>query len=101
MPCYTVQLMTVEFRAESRELLLKALQRLNLRYVESETGIRIPDGNIFIDLKNKKVTMDQRASGIVNGIKRSYSELAIEKMCAVKKWFIANRQGNKLEIRRY
>ncbi len=102
MPCYTVNLMTVEFNMKNINILKKALEKLgyNYRYGEKTNQLDIPSMNASFDLKNQNVSIPRYYSDDLNKIKRAYSETVVEEIAKKKKWII-KKMGNKLQLRRY
>lgn len=92
MPCYTMQLITVVFKAENRELLFKALNELKWQYTASEQTVRV-DGKFVIDLANKRVEVPDYLMTQVNELKRQYSIETIKKSAQLNKWTLRQQKG--------
>lgn len=106
MPCWEVRLVSVEFKAQSKELLLTALKNLNLQYTEKNGVININYGDIVIDLANSKVTYeDDRQSLVkaVNRIKVAYSTEVVKAIALKKNWVLKQNAENakQFQARRY
>ena len=98
MPCYTVQLISVEFKAANKELLLSALKKLNWKY-KIDKNIITTNG-INIDLKAQ--TAVSYDSNLINKLKREYSIEAIKKATTTKQWTMRkNKQENSFQVVRY
>jgi len=104
MPCYQIQLMTVEFNVNRIDLLEKALRGLNYSFIKSEVAniIRL-DSGIEINLDEKVVIATSSEMGTVNRVKRKYAEVALTEVAQKKKWIMKRdlRNSNKFELRRY
>lgn len=99
MPCWQVNIITVEFKAAHRELLLKALKQLNFGY--DTLGSKIVVGQIEIDLESQSVTI--RGNSLVkqvNKIKRAYSEQVILEVARRKK-IAVRRKAKKFVLTKY
>ena len=110
MPCYTVNTMSVEFKAENRELLLESLKNLNATLFDSKDSNYIrfyfDKANMMINLKTNKIEAAGYAQSsffdAVNKIKRSYARTVITTMAKKKKWAVRRRtDGNKLQLVKY
>ena len=103
MPCYQVRLVSVEFKAQSKELLLKALERLGWSYVD------VPSKNeIYINRIGVRLMLDQGIADVptnsqkdLNRLKQKYSAVVVEKIAKKKRWIIRNHADNKMTARRY
>lgn len=100
MPCWEVRLMSVQFKAAHKEILIEALKELGWAYREEE-GIIYLDGRIMIDLKKEQIKCPQDAFSKVNELKRKYSEVTIKKVAAKKKWSLRVTEKNKFQIRKW
>jgi rRNA processing protein Krr1/Pno1 len=102
MPCYTVQLTTVEFKAKHSDILEKALEALSLSYSYlNNNQISIIGSYLTIDLANQKVRMARNETSLVNRIKQEYSKQAIQLAAAKNKWIVKKLADNKLALRRF
>jgi rRNA processing protein Krr1/Pno1 len=102
MPCYTVQLTTVEFKAKHSDILEKALETLSLSYSYlNNNQISIIGSYLTIDLANQKVRMARNETSLVNRIKQEYSKQAIQLAAAKNKWIVKKLADNKLALRRF
>jgi len=99
MPCYEVRMMTVEFKAENRELLKKALDSLGWNITENEESIHTD--RFTINLKTQKVTVESSNMYYVNELKKQYSLEAIKKVTSLKKWTLQTKGQNKYQAVRY
>ena len=101
MPCYQVNTMSVEFRAENRPLLDAALRELEksgfrTRSSDTEFVISTPAGDrIEIDLAQGEARVWNDATPALNQIKREYSRQALQLAARQKGWIL--RQDTKNE----
>jgi hypothetical protein len=103
MPCYEINLISIQFQVKNRELLEKALDACNLTYWKRHSSNNVIEEIRFrIKLDNGIVEMDRNPETLtlVNKLKREYSIAAIQKAAKMKKW-IVKQNGNKMELKRY
>lgn len=100
MPCYEVRLVSVEFKAAHKDLLLEALKELGLSVRVSGSVLYI-QGGVEIDLDRQRITCPERMQGIVNRIKQKYSEVVLKKVAAKKKWTVKSKGTNKFQLRKW
>jgi predicted transcriptional regulator len=101
MPCYTVQLTTVEFKAKHSDILEQALKALKLPYSFLNNQISIIGSYLAIDLAKQQVRMERTETSLVNRIKQEYSKQAILVASAKNKWIVKQLADNKLALRRF
>lgn len=106
MPCWEINLMTVEFKIENIDLLLEILKELGYSFNVSDSRISFRDkqGRSYtIDTINKRVTMERSGSKIINEIKRKYSKKVMENMAKRNRWAVRTNPSshNKYRLVRY
>ena len=102
MPCWEVNLMTVEFKARHWPLLEKALQSLKMGFCYDEVrGVVQVGRSIRIDLNKQQVTADAREFYRVNELKRAYSLAAVNAAAKKNRWAVRKQAQNKLQLRRF
>jgi len=104
MACYTVQLTTVEFKAQHADLLKQALTSLQLQFTERTTAthiIKIVGSYLTIDLTNQQVVCERDETSLVNRIKQQYSLEAIKLAATKNKWIVKQMADRKLALRRF
>lgn len=103
MPCWEVNYMSVEFKAEHVDLLIDALEALGYRYLynEGQAYIDVLTGRFTIHLDTQKVKYPEEAINTVNKLKQEYSLQALQRVAAKKKWFIKQQSKTSGVIRRY
>ncbi len=82
MPCYTVRLISVEFKAQNISLLEETAKALHLNF--QRQGNRVQIGNVTIDLDSQ--TAQARNQEDINILKRAYSEQAVKQASKAKGW---------------
>lgn len=98
MPCWQVQSMSVQFRAEHADLLKKTLDNLgwHYRYDEKSKKLSInPHSDwdrIDIDLVNGVAKLRERVQGKLNELKRAYSATALEVVADKRNWKLDLKQ---------
>jgi hypothetical protein len=100
MPCYEVRLVSVEFKAQHKDLLIQALNEVGLEFRVSENRIVVA-GEIKIDLDRQEVRCPEVLRGTVNEIKRKYSEVVLKKVAGKKRWSVKNTGTNKFQLRKW
>jgi len=110
MPCYVVKTVSVEFNAQSEELLTAAVQELNWtirtdKYASKfERSIRTNTGHTYLlNLSLGTAVLKERpgAQRNFNILKQTYSKKVVEAVAKKKKWFIKETEKGKLKMRRY
>lgn len=105
MPCYTVQLTTVQFQAQHVELLRAALNTLQLKFDERNNPkrIRVLGSFLTIDLDAQEIRYDagRTETSLVNRIKQEYSRQAIQLAATKNKWIVKQLADRKLALRRF
>ena len=102
MPCWEVNLVTVEFKARHKQILFAALDRLKIEY--RENGDRIFLTNVsgrYIDLAEGKVVVESYMMDTVNKIKQEYSKIVVEQVAKKKKWAIKRLAEDKYKLKRF
>jgi hypothetical protein len=97
MPCYQVNLISVEFKAKHVNLLEAAARELGWAY--SAAGRYVVCGMIKVDLEQQTAT--SASVDVVNRLKVEYSRQAVLTMAKKKKWFVKQESNRKMELRRY
>ena len=107
MPCYEVQLTSVVFKAKHKNLLVKALNKMQFRFDASREGVIYVypkwEETITLDLINEKAVYEV-GSKVVNTIKRGYSLTAVEELAArakKKQWVMKKNAENKFTLKKY
>ena len=100
MPCYEVRLVSVEFKAAHRDLLLQALKELGLSYREDENTIYV-GGGIQIDLARQQVRCASERRDLVNQIKQQYSAVVLKRVAEKKKWSVSASGKNKFKLKKW
>jgi hypothetical protein len=105
MPCYEVNLISVELKADNIDYLEKALKNLKLinplhkiSEKDIKTGLELTTGDV-IDLTNNTITSTSRYR--VNEIKREYTKTCVQEVSKKKKWFLKQMADNKFVAKRF
>ena len=100
MPCYEVNLMTVEFKAKYKEILILALKKLGYQARENGRGEVIT--NVFtFDLQNQKVSFPKGFTNPMNEIKRKYSEIVLEQVAKKRRWVLKRQSEKNYQLLKY
>ena len=91
MPCWQVRTISVEFKAQHRDLLDEALNDLGWEVLEQNVyGILVrPKGSrdsIRLDLVRGEATFDEQMQDRLNELKVGYSRAAVRKVAKQKGW---------------
>jgi len=101
MPCYEVNLISIDLSVSDPLLLVEAIKSLGFdeaRLNERRQTINFRFGEI--DLKKGKLNIEERREQIGNEIKKAYSMKAIQKVAEKKKWLL-KRVGNKIVAKKF
>jgi hypothetical protein len=101
MPCYTVQTMSVTFKAQNAELLLEAVKSLGLRFTAGrKINITTRSGRIIIDLDAETAELSGSSTTLVqndlNELKRAYSMEALKVIARKQHWSLKSKPSNKM-----
>jgi len=91
MPCWEVNILSVEFSGRSIEL----LKAIGARQVGD--NLWEVDG-VEIDLVEGTATGSQRS---INAVKRRYSEAAVRKAAKVNRWSVSKKAARKFQAIKY
>ena len=80
MPCYEVNLVSVEFKAENEDLLKRAATALNWDYFKNGLGVQV--GPVVIQGERASA----RAQESINVLKRAYSQEVVKAAAKSKGW---------------
>lgn len=101
MPCYQVVYASVEFKAKHKDLLLKAIERLQWYYREAGKDKQVIYTNALrIDLEREQVEFPKDYSREVDKLKRAYSEVVLEEAARRKKWLLKRTAQQKFDLKR-
>lgn len=98
MPCYTVQTMSVEFRAAHADLLDAAIQRLGWT-MEKQRGdrvIRIPGAPAMRwDNIAERMEIQVGQQDRLNELKRAYSAECLRRVAQLNRWTVSRATATK------
>lgn len=105
MPCYQVNLMSVEFLAENLDLLEKAVRAEGgtfQRYGDS-VEIRLHGRSLTYDIKGQKMITEQygNVSSEINALKRAYSREVVQKAAKKNHWSLRSNGVNQYIATKY
>lgn len=95
MPCYTVQEMSVEFRAAHADLLEKAMSALGWRFDKVAAELYRLQNGIELNLLTGKATIRAGQQDKLNELKRQYSAEAIKRLAAKNRWTVSKTTATK------
>jgi hypothetical protein len=98
MPCYQVNLISVEFKAKNVNVLELAAKELGWTFQHAGKYVNI--GAVTIDLESQQATTFSGQSSI-NALKVEYSRQAVLLSAKKKKWFVKAKSKTQMELRRY
>ena len=102
MPCYEVRTVSVEFKAENRQLLDAAIKATGMRIWKHDADVvNLEYGKIILDLKAGTARIEDGCQDRLNELKRAYSKecvkAAAKKTAWAIKWSGQNATVNKLK----
>jgi len=95
MPCYQVNLISMDLKVSNPDLMLKALKSIGYQNVEHnkrENIIYFEKGNINLE----KGVLTARTTFMGNVIKKAYSTQVIEDIAKKKKWLLKKQENGKI-----
>jgi hypothetical protein len=103
VPCYELNLISVDLKAADHDTLKDALDALGLKYVVrgGEMTIQTPSGRITVKDGKAEFDEDSGCQDWVNKIKQAYSVKTVERIAKRFKFSITTKPGNKMILRRY
>jgi hypothetical protein len=94
MPYYQVRTMSVEFKAENRDLLDAALKALGWKVYEQFSGqLIVGNGEIKINLKTGMAEVQVGSQAKLNELKRAYSRQSINAAAKKAGWQVSSSLG--------
>jgi len=105
MPCYQMQLMSVEFKAKYVDFLKQALDELGYRYevIAGDTVIKVEHryNAIWIDLAKSEIEFNRTSAVVVNRIRREYSRQVLQEVAKKKRWVVKKKQNRYFQLQKY
>lgn len=99
MPCYTVRLMSVVFKAKHKSILKEAAKELG--WIYSEAGRYVNIGTIQIDMEKQEATINQYQQDSLNQLKRKYSDVALKTIAKKQGWKLFNKKTEVANTQKY
>ena len=88
MPCYEVRTMSVEFKAENRQLLNQAIKAMNVLAMDDNEGLRLWGGAVVLNLKAGTATVREGYQDQLNALKRQYSKECVKAAAKKMQWAV-------------
>lgn len=103
MPCWEINLMTMEFIAKNIEYLKAAVEALNWKWQEEGNRFYVTTNydSFTIDLANSTIELRRGNQGVVNQLKRKYSSKVIESLAKKRRWVMNQKTETTGTLRRY
>ena len=101
MPCYQINLVTVEFKVKHINLLEAAAKALGWSWSQGSGSKVVVAGTVRINMEQGTARVDSYNSNSVNRLKVEYSRQAVLLAAKKQKWFVKQQSTQKLELRRY
>jgi len=103
MPCYEVRTMSVEFQAQHKGLLIKALTNLGWGFTEHADRITLTRENegIEIDLRRQEAKLEEWQQSKLNQLKRAYSSAALDRVAKMNMWTRKSETETRGVLRRF
>ena len=99
MPCYTIQTLSVEFKAKHTDLLIEAAKSLGMKVEARGDTISIDYGTIVVNLVTQQAKYSNQSD--LNQLKVAYSTKAVEKVAQKRKWLLKQTGKNTMKLRRF
>lgn len=102
MPCYEINLVSLELKLTSKDRLVQALKELGYRVKVNQNIVYAND--MKFDLVQGRVTMRYTGKAAVdrlNRVNRKYSEIALREIAKKKRWAFKMQEENKIRMVRY
>ena len=100
MACYTVNMVSVEFKAKYINILRDAAKLLQWSFNERGDNVVSVNG-MLIDLTSEQARIADYRQDDLNKLKRTYSIAAVKELAKKKKWVAKVKGVNKIQLRRY
>ena len=102
MPCWEVNLMSVEFKVKHIDLLKKAAESLNFKFNYNEQRNEALINGMEIRLNTQEAT-NITSTGLrnLNKLKVAYSEQALMKAAKKKKWIFKKKHKQQYAMIKY
>ena len=101
MPCYEVNLVSVEISVANKDLLDEALKALGLTFNRNGEVLTIHTPSGTITICNGKAELEERSMPWLNKIKRTYSVKTVELVAKKYKFNINVKPNNRIILRKY
>jgi hypothetical protein len=103
MACYTVNLVSVEFKVGYKNILLAALNKLNWDFKETIYGVYIPVIDAKLYLAEEKVKMPDSTNNRseLNKLKVAYSETIIDLVAKKRRWVKKEISQGRYQLTKY
>jgi hypothetical protein len=102
LPCYQINLISVDIAAANKDLLEEAIKALGLAYTRNGESFTITTPSGRITIEDGKATFSNAAcQQWVNKMKQAYSFKTIEYVAKKYKFTMTTKPGNQITLRRY
>ncbi len=103
MPCYEVNLMTVEFLLKNIDYLREAISALGWSVQEEGSKLYVKTNykSFVIDLETSTLESNRGTQGLVNQLKRAYSSKVIAATAKKKRWVMKQTSATIGTLRKY
>ena len=105
MPCYVVQLQSLEFKAKNRDMVMAMLEANGYSYqVMSNGRVRVSQRfgqAITIDFEKQTITGAKYDTDSINKIRRQYSEHILTVAAKKKKWVLKKKASGKFVAKKW
>lgn len=100
MPCYQVNLISVDISATDKDLLKKALVKLNMSFTETKTKFEIYTSYGSIIIQDNKAKLASNDQSTLNKIKEAYSQEVVTEAALQFGWTVSEEEDH-LVLTRY
>jgi len=105
MPCWTVNTVSVEFKAKYKDLLIKAIESIGIKAAYAsgwyEERGKFCIKNLAIDLENGTASIpNMQANDLLNKVRQAYTKVCIAEVSKKKKFAVKMLSNGKIRLRR-
>ena len=103
MPCYEVNLVSVEFKVKYENILFEALNKLNWQYTKTAYGVYISaiGAEIYLNEGRVKIPEGSYAQNKLNELKRTYSEVILDLVAKKRRWVKKQINQGQYQLTKY
>lgn len=98
MPCYQINVVSLDFKAANKTLVKKAAEKLGLKML-NDTTLQTKEGRV-LRLDGNKVWCDQRDQTLVNDLRIGYANAAVTSVATQLGWQKLDKGKNQYVLQK-